>query len=302
MRILSVILIALVVVSCQRQPDSSLPPNSNTGNNNNGNNNNPPSSDSTVLWKYIEIDTTLASGSDTVDKTIFFYDDMKRLDHYYAYDFSVPGDFDTTIVSYYYQNNDTLPYKITSIYHETDLDLDTDYYAYNNGIVAWDSSLHHTTWILYGSPVEKETAIVRTYQDHGNTTTVSEAVYYILPAGSPCHSTYEVSKTYVSGNIAGEQYVNPGCLGGSISSQWQYDNKVNPFYLIDLHYPVHKTFYGNGLTSQKNNATQEISSSNNNVPVNFIYTYRSDNYPLIVRTVDPTNPSYNLKGLFFYTK
>jgi hypothetical protein len=100
---------------------------------------------------------------------------------------------------------------------------------------------------LYGVADERETAIVRTYQDHGSTTTVLEAVYYILPSGtSPCHSTYEVSKTYVGGNIAGEQYVNPGCLGGSISSQWQYDNKVNPFYPIDLHYPVHSTFYAVG--------------------------------------------------------
>src|SRR4030095_6514459 len=227
MRILSVILIALVVVSCQRQPDNSLPPNSNNGNNNNGNNNNPPSSDSTVLWKYIEIDTTLAPGSDTLDKTVFFYDNMKRLDHYYSYDFYVP---DTTIVTYSYQGSDTLPYKITSVYHETELDLDTDYYAYNNGIVAWDSSLHHTRWNI--SPEERESAILRTYQDHGNTTTILETTYDILPASTwSCHSTIEVSKTYVGGNIAEEQYVNSGCLGGSFSRQWTYDNKVNPFYL-----------------------------------------------------------------------
>src|SRR5262245_49068568 len=147
MRILLVTLIACVVISCQRQPDSSLPQPTD-----NGNNNNPPSSDSTVLWKYIELDTTLASGSDTIDKTIFFYDNMKRFDHYYSYDFSITGDFDTTTITYYYQGGDTLPYKITSRYHETDLDLDTDYYSYNNGIVAWDSSLHHTMQIFYGSP------------------------------------------------------------------------------------------------------------------------------------------------------
>jgi hypothetical protein len=131
-----------------------------------------------------------------------------------------------------------------------------------------------------------------------------QTTYYILPAGPPgCTTTLEVSKTYTGGNIAQEQHVYTGCATGNFGSQWKYDNKINPFYRIDLHYPVHTTFYSvGGLTSQKNNATQEISSSNNNVPVNFIYTYRSDDYPLIVRTVDPTNPSYNLKGLFFYTK
>src|SRR5215467_2985599 len=103
MRILAVILIVLLIVSCQK--DSNSDPSSNNGNNNNGSNNNPPGSDSTVLWKYIEIDTTLAPGSDTLDKTVFFYDNMKRLDHYYSYDFSIP---DTTTVTYYYQGSDTL--------------------------------------------------------------------------------------------------------------------------------------------------------------------------------------------------
>ena len=120
---------AIVIVSCQKESSTEPPSNGPNGNNN------PPANDSTLLWKYVELDTSLPSSLDTSYKIIFSYDDKKRLNQYYSTDC-----VDDENVEFFYSGNDTLPYKAAGVwtsygkvYH------DTTFLLYLNGLVFPDS-------------------------------------------------------------------------------------------------------------------------------------------------------------------
>ena len=102
MRILTTVFSILLICffsSCQKEPDVDL-----------GNDPAPPvDGDSTLLKMYVELDTTLPSGSDTTYKVIYTYDNQKRVkqvtvlyDQYFE-----RGD-------YFYSGSDTLPYMLVT--------------------------------------------------------------------------------------------------------------------------------------------------------------------------------------------
>ena len=283
--------VGIFFASCQREVDFDLPPDPN-----------PAVNDSTLLWKYIELDTTFPTGSDTLYKTVFFYDNRKRVTGYNDYDFTIPGSTGIGIRKYFYNGNDTIPYKTIYNYQETNyIVADTIYYFYNNGLVSSDSGIHYRNSFAGGNNFEELFLKIRSFTNTGNNTIIDEKVMDYLPVILTCQSTITAVKTYANGNIIAEQNSSTGCVTGVWSNQFTYDNKINPLYKTDIHYSI-CIEQDESFGAQKNNPTQSISSLNNNNPVQYIYTYRSDNYPVIVRVNDIANPSNNFKGLFFYTQ
>lgn len=114
---------------------------------------NKPQSDSTILAKYIEFDTTFPSGLDTILITTLGYDNAGRLSvsKNISKDLNLPP---TTVfpyfenINYSYNCNDTVPYKVTiSLSDALGNSNDTVYLFYANGKVVRDS-MRSKEWIL----------------------------------------------------------------------------------------------------------------------------------------------------------
>lgn len=97
MPFLLLLLSAILFFSCQREIDILPDTTPNEG---------------TVLWKYVEMDTTMPSGLDTVDVYFFEYDLQKRivrLTNYYRDDTSSSPAYPyNSITEFFYTGNDTL--------------------------------------------------------------------------------------------------------------------------------------------------------------------------------------------------
>ena len=76
-----------------------------------------------------------------------------------------------------------------------------------------------------------------------------------------------------------------------------YDNKINPFYRVTIHYPI------NDFELQKNNIIESKgwdASGVHNIHTQYSYIYRSDGYPLSVTISDVINGD-KTKGVFTYS-
>jgi hypothetical protein len=204
-------------------------------------------------------------------------------------------------MDYFYNGNDTLPYKTAEIVNDGgNIYRDTMFYLYTAGFVSWDSSRD------FGVGSQYSIVSSATYINTGNTTFVSANSWYYSPYSpvSFLHGDGTVSKTYQNSCIT-EQIdtaVNPKITNAN-HYQLAYDNKPNPFYRIDIHYPLYGGLNGS-LDAQKNNLREKISSDASSVfeHLQFSYSYRSDGYPLTVKKTDLLDPSQSRKGFFVYTK
>jgi hypothetical protein len=87
--------------------------------------------------------------------------------------------------------------------------------------------------------------------------------------------------------------------------EWKYDNKVNPFYNVDIHYPIFYEHLFNSFNAQWNNRTDARSFSklvNPKGHLKYNYTYRSDGYPVMVYKIDLLYPDESRTGVVLYTK
>src|SRR5689334_19244696 len=105
------------IISCQKEVD----PNILTG----------PQNDSSFVSKFIELDTSLPAGSDTVWITSYFYDGQKRLAKVYLDEYDLSGYLGTDSVSFRYQGNQTLPSSYR--YLDPGPDSTINYLTYSNG-------------------------------------------------------------------------------------------------------------------------------------------------------------------------
>jgi hypothetical protein len=255
--------------------------------------------DSTILWKYIELDTTHPAGSDTATIYTYKYDSQKRLEAVTVRDSSYYGGYIYDTVKYYYTGADTLSYKITRMEVEPYASYtDTGFYSYSNGIVVYDST--YTT--QYFPLTDTLEGGVTQYTISGNNVLISGRHFQAspLPAG---FSNGTIFKTYMNGNIVTQTDTTTSHnLTDYPDVQLNYDNHPNPFYKIDLHYPI----YDDGLFSrsaQKNNFIEEIggaSASNLFNHIKYSYTYRPDGYPVKVRKIDMLFPTDSRVGIFIY--
>lgn len=277
--------IVLLISSCQRELDIDL-----------GDDPTPPViADSTLLKMYVELDTTLPSGSDTTYKVIYTYDNQKRVkevtilyDQYFE-----RGD-------YFYSGNDSLPYLLVTEWRDfIDTYRDSVYLFYTNGLVSLDSTIEYN--ITANQFISTEVA---SFSAAGNNTFV-ERRSYDSPDPSPV--SYQASgtifKTYQNGNIVTQDDTSSSQVSPDRPHyQVSYDDKPNPFYKTEIPYPILNKF-----NVQKNNALEEIAwmvvPANPDYHYQFAYTYRADGYPVSVKStaIYIQGTSETVKGLFFYT-
>jgi hypothetical protein len=262
--------------------------------------------DSTIIWKYIEFDTTLSSGLDTLSVLTFDYDNngrlisLKRLDK----DFSAPPTtlfphFRNTVYSY--NANDTLPFKVITTYSDFlgNNGNDTTYLFYSIGIVNRDST---RSSVVDMSGFTFQSIAVNRYVTNGNTTVATQYRDQTLtPTIWPpvCPGTTVYNRIVSNGNIVSEIGDYTSCNGiGNSTINLTYDNNPNPFYPLGIPYPgLFGVLDNSGI--QKNNflATWDITPSDG---FSYSYTYRSDGYPIIVRAFEVSQPSEAWKGIFIY--
>jgi len=106
--------------------------------------------DSSLLEKFVLLDTTMAAPNDTVYYYKFIYDINKRVSR--AFEIVYNGPFRDTVFrsGYSYTGSDTLPFKIDA----SDVNGNSQtYYSYDNaGRVIKDSSIE--TWVASGNSLE----------------------------------------------------------------------------------------------------------------------------------------------------
>jgi hypothetical protein len=249
----------------------------------------------TVLSKYIELDTTLPSGQDTASVYTFTFDNLKRIKRIYQVKkFTGYSSIFYITTDFFYNGSDASPYKTIELDQENITYVDTSFYTYSNGFVRSDSSVNYrvnNSELLFTDVVSFLVTGINVFVKLSEATPVS---------GYEDTATLTIARQ--SGNIISQQDPNNTI---TYSMQLKYDNNVNPFYSADIHYPIIFEHLINSFNAQKNNMTEEIDFtklSGTKSHVGYVYTYRSDGYPLEVRKIDLLDPSENRKGLFFYTK
>jgi hypothetical protein len=286
--LLSVILLAIVMASCQKEQSTEpvVPPG-------NGNNN-PPSNDSTLLWKYIEVDTTQPPGSDTTFKEIYTYDNQKRLIHFYTSFLLTEQDGDM-----FYSGNDTLPYKLISIITGFgDIQRDTVFYLYSNGLVTKDSAIEYE-----GATNQFSQVITKVYTPAGHNTMFEYRHYSSLPAVAPDEDKrFTIFTTWQNDNITVQDDTTAvDLISSAAHEEVKYDDKINPLYES---YPIHLPVLIYSHREQKNNAVDYNRLDRSSQPwhLTYSYTYKEDGRPSLVKIFDQRFPGKYVKGIFLYTK
>ncbi|HEV8286335.1 MAG TPA: hypothetical protein VGQ09_18635 [Chitinophagaceae bacterium] len=253
--------------------------------------------DSTVLSKYIELDTAFPSGQDTTSIYTFSYDNLKRIKQITQVK-KFPGQPSTTVYNitteFFYSGNERLPYKTIELNQEGVTYVDTSFYTYSNGLVRSDSSVNYrvdNNELLFTNTVSFS---------------VSGSSVFVKLKEINGTSIYSDSATLTitrqNGNII-SQYDPQNAITDNI--QLKCDNKVNPLYNADIHYPIIYEHLFNSFNAQKNNITEDTRFTrlvNPKQHLQYSYSYRPDGYPLTVKKDDLLNLTASRKGLFFYTK
>lgn len=289
-RIFIMLMASVALVSCQREVDWSI--------------NTPTTADSSYLIRLNVFDTTLPSGTDTLQWVSFQYDAQKRLTTMFSRFKATTSPGDTTVFTFSYQGNDTLPYKYVfeEKYHFGPVRNHTQTTVFNlfsNGFVSQDSSIYIDiiSGINYG-------AVVNKFLVTGGTVNRYEANYDFI-AGNYVLSTrdtgvYTITQTL--GNITSQTLVSGN--GAYESAQVTYDNKSNPLgKILKIRYPVFESTYFEVWSNQPSNALQ-IQYKEPFNPLyqdTYTYQYRADGYP-VSHTYSTTGgtASYN-KAKYFYT-
>lgn len=283
-RLFKPLCIALIVFSsCQREVDPGfLRP---------ANPNNP--SDSIYLKQYTELDTTLPTGSDTLLRSLFFYDAQKRVSMISEYDFTFN---ELSVINYFYAGTDTLPNKIVMTYGDFINDYrDTSFFTYTNGVVSRDSTITFdiTNNMFFDTRV-------KVFTPSGNNTLVQSRGYFGYPPVTPVYQwSGALLQTRVNGNLTMQDDTSTYHVKHSFRDHHEavYDNKTNSFYRIAIPYPI------NEFEMQKNNIIEEKAwdlPGIHQIHTRYSYIYRSDGYPLTVTISDVINGD-KTKGIFTYT-
>jgi hypothetical protein len=294
MKVVSGILIVVSFIvgfsSCQKEVDWSLP-------------NNPQSADTILIKSVIYLDTTKASGLDTMYKTQFTYDNAKRLVNSFSaeYYYSPPSPPGMTTFNYdfFYNGNSKHPFK--QIITQGSLAPYHSFLTYNNSnFIIKDSSF---------SIVTPSTVTIQSYA-----TTASGGFVMVFKEKDLASGivTDRDSITYrrviTAGNIlSGVDSSHHPTLGlSTINYAYNYDNKTNPFLSLVSAYPYLGPYFFTGdgyiLPVGRNNATSfsetyfdGVNTNQTSGTVNYIY--RSDGLPLTGRITG--HPDVN-KVLFSY--
>jgi len=236
--------------------------------------------DTVLLKSVIYLDTTKPSGSDTVYKTEFVYDNSKRVISNFAVEFYSPTSSTSFSYNFIYTGNNKIPLTVTITQSGITGSM-TVFPTYNgSSFVIKDSNV----WSF--SPTD---VTIEKYS-----TTPSGGFVYVLKQKDLTTGTIIdrdstlYRRTISAGNIiSGTDSTYHPTLGFSlVNYAYAYDAKVNPFGSISSIYPYLGAYFFTGdsyiLPIGKNNATSflEAETGGTSVSGTISYTYRSDDYPL----------------------
>ncbi len=301
----------LLLASCQKElsleNNPGTPPGS-TGN------------DSTLLSMYIQVDTT-AGSIDTMSKTVFEYDVLKRLTAYKTFNYinNIPALAEPSVRGYYFYNGtDTLAFKTIIVAADSsgsgDINVDSScsfltrnasqqitrdsvyYLQYQRTTGPGLGTLHTYTsnFIIYAD------SVIDNYRETDNAGGITSVVT----------GKNKYAQTKLNGNLASETFYiweNTG-YRQIRSESISYDNKINPLKILSTNYPVilNDNFSANEYL-YRNNFTQITSTENTTAPpvtstAVYMYTYNTLNLPKTVVSYDIANPLSAVKGIYIYTK
>ena len=253
-------------------------------------------SDSNLLKKYIELDTI--GGIDTLTKTLYEYDNMRRLlsrkEKNYTDSF-----FNDRYYSY--SGNDTLVSRMLEIYYstsQTDVFYDSAFTYFirnsNNKIIK-DSS------IIFSIDLGI-TSFIKLVSDF--TYFAGDSIERSITIYDPVSSTNRFSFKQIrnGNNIIKESEYNfngsPGSFTPNRIANFTYDNRYNPFYGEKINYPV---------TLNPNNYSDYFTPKNNLVLIDVsgfaeavVYTYNTLGFPIKSVITFPGSSGYAIKGVFIY--
>lgn len=251
--------------------------------------------DSTVLVKVIDLDTTKISGLDTLRVYQYNYDNLKRLTSTEVRLDAMSGGFaiKTFNTMHYYNGTDTLPFKeIENVKQHSSFDINyTKYCSYQNGKLVYDSIVSNFQYTT-----------ARKYTHESNRLIVNSTIY---TTPTPSTQVRYIYLTRVNGNTIIQLDTTDGVINNFLYS---YDNKINPFAnkpqspLIERSAPyyLHNT-YSEEMAHERNNITEMSATSGYTLLLKYSYEYNSKGLPIIAR-VYSQNSNYHFKRLFFYTK
>lgn len=285
----------------------------------------PPSAgnDSTVLSMYIELDT-LGATIDTLDKTIFEYDALKRITAIKSTEYAQNApklniNVPTEAGYFYYNGSDTLPYKTIEV--AIDNDGNNDFHV--------DSSISFLTRNASQQVTRDSVYYFQFLRSQGAAQAVihTSTSNYTIYADSVIENNSELE--IISGSIFNQvisknKYVQTKANGNLLtencflfdnnayrllrSATYSYDTKINPLKVYSTNYPVSlNPYFSNNSYFFPNNFTSVTGTDNTVTPAyvdaeNYTYIYNTSGYPKTVVISNPTNSVYDRKGIFFYTK
>lgn len=292
--------LGLLLVSCQRELDIDITERQTDA------------TDSTVLKKFIVLDTTRQAPFDTINYESFVYDTDGRIKNSYVV-FPNNPDIDTvSINTYFYHGSDTLPYKGEIIDAGDDIVLSSSgssYWEYDNtGRLLKDSSI----FISRDNPPSEDWEIrsgTFTYTPNGVNYHV-RLKYYSVPGGPVSRETIIMGKV--------ENTISNNCVVGQVDSIFyeylvnnngtltadstysvnrvnlEYDANPNPFFKIfPAGIPVFNLdYYGFDYWEQPHNFKWGNSENRVYYSTGFmpplgsqssihVFGYRSDGYPVV---------------------
>lgn len=292
--------IVIVFISCQKEVSEELPVVPQPPD--------PPATikDSTLLTQFVGFYTT--GNMDTFVKATIAYDALKRISMISMIFPDDPGDFDEE--KFFYNGNDTLPYKMTKFW---DGDVhDTLFLTYENGKIIKDSLV---VWELYLGNHSLSYVETFTFEQLGsNRYFVRRNVYGESDLLNPVSgdSTYCIRNIQDGNVISGKDSVYDYGSQTLIEYTYQksFDDKKNPLRRLTLPYSVitQDLLDGHALLdldgkNNVNSSTMTVKVGSNAIetfPSTFSYEYRSDGYPIsMTNNAALPGPS---KLLFYYSK
>lgn len=276
----------------------------------------PAVGDSTLLLKYIEVDSTAGSLQDTSKIVQFGYDAQKRLTSVYITFTTDPVENLTFYEKYTYQYNgtDTLPAGMTREFREGadtfnfTFNRDTAYYTYNIAGKLISDSTRKNQRSNFGEQ-----------RYYSKTTFNYFSGYSILSGSNDYNTVIETSLDSLAFTTSGNNisslnvydYSLPGMQSTALFSfSFTYDNHVNPFYYLPGMHSIAPYFEyegGPANTLQPNNAltiSQNDIRAGVTINESISYSYKSNGYPsTFYSTQNSTSPGSTTryyKGIFVY--
>lgn len=298
------IILLFVLASCQPEPDDTLldppaPTDPVT----------PPvlPNDSIYIRTMVIVDTDAAPGTDTIEKYVFHYDGLKRLDSLEWYDYEWHAPDGTYIHNYekrYYNGNDTLPYKVMGTHRispGTPVNTFTSYFQYLNGVVAHDSVIEASGTNVFNPSLRK-------YKLLGNGK--FEQTDYAVPGSGPIYSvdsTISV-QTLQNGNIISQLDTSFNAMAyHNVKLIQEFDSHPNPLRRITIPYMIvtragfnNYPYLQRAVLNNNETKTQRYVEGTIYDDYTTTYKYRADGFP--VEAVETWDGDYHYRTTYTYQK